>query len=241
MNAPPPPPPYVMLNGQGTQSGNYAPPPPPPHRRNVPCYNSDYYPKKSGRSGCLRCICCCYCILFLLIFIFAALALYFYIVYQPKMPSYKVKGLDLKSFDLLPDFSLNTAFLVSVEAENPNKGIGFTYEPGSSVIVEYTDTTLCTGALPSFHQGPKNTTMIRIELKGKSEFGSGLQQALQDSESKGKIPLLVRIQVPVRIVLGDFSTRQIHVFVNCSLVVDNLAPGKKIGILSNTYKFHFQL
>ncbi|CDP14749.1 unnamed protein product [Coffea canephora] len=239
MNAPPPPPAYVMLDGQGMKKGNYGPP--PSGRRNVPRYNSDYYPKKSGGSSCLRCICCCYCILFLLIFVVSVLAFYFYTVYEPKVPSYKVQSLDVKSFDLLPDFSLNTVFLVTVEADNMNKAIGFTYGQGSSVLVEYTDSRLCSGSLPNFHQGPHNTTLIQIELKGRSEFGTGLQQALQDSKEKGRIPLLVRIQVPVSVVVGEISSRQFHVFVNCTLVVDNLAPGKKIAILSSKYNFDLTL
>lgn len=228
-----------MFDGQGMKNGNYGLP--PPSRRNVPRYNSDYYPRKSGGRSCLRCICWCYCILFLLIFILTALAFYFYTLYQPKVPSYKIQDLDVKSFDLLPDFSLNTVFLVTVEADNTNKAIGFTYGQGSSVIVEYTDSRLCSGSLPSFHQGPHNMTLVKIELKGRSEFGSGLQQALQDSKEKGRIPLLVRIQVPVSVVVGQISTRQLHVFVNCTLEVDNLAPGKKIGILSSKYDFDITL
>ncbi|KAK6157190.1 hypothetical protein DH2020_011438 [Rehmannia glutinosa] len=220
-------------------NGNRPPPPPPYGHRNIPRYNSSYK-KKSGGNTCFRCICCCYCCLFLLIVILAALAFYFYTIDHPKIPSYKVENLEVKAFDLMPDFSLKTDFLVTVRADNPNNNIGFIYGDGSSVDVFYNDSDLCSGKLPFFHQGHKNTTFMKIDLTGKSEFGSGLQEALSESRKNGKIPLLVRVRVPISVVVGEFPLRQFKVFVNCSLVVDNLAPGKKIGILSSNTTFDFE-
>ncbi|KAL2456379.1 Late embryogenesis abundant (LEA) hydroxyproline-rich glycoprotein family [Forsythia ovata] len=226
-----PPPPYVML--EGSSGNNFRP---PPYRRNVPRYNSDYKKKSGGRSLC-RFICCCYCCLFLVIIILALLVVYFYAVYEPEMPSYKVEKLEVKAFDVQPDFSLNTEFLVTVKADNPNSNIGFIYGKDSSVIVMYTDSNLCTGKLPSFHQGEKNTTIMQVDLKGKSEFGSGLQEAYTVNRDNKRIPLLVKVKVPVSVVVGNFPTRQFVVFVNCSLLVDNLAPNKKISIISSNTTF----
>ncbi|KZV23479.1 hypothetical protein F511_16835 [Dorcoceras hygrometricum] len=232
MNGPPPP--YVML--EGSHHGDVQP---PPYRRNVPRYHSNYHKRSSGKS-CLRCICCCYCFLFLFIIILAALALYFYTIFEPRIPSYTVQNLEVKSFDVKPDFSLNTELLVTVKADNPNTNIGFTYGAESSVVITYSDADLCHGKLPSFHQGHNNITMIKVDLKGRSEFGSGLQEALADSRKNGKIPLLVKVKVPITVVVGDFPLRQFKVFVNCSLIVDNLAPNKKIGILSRNTTFNFE-
>ncbi|KAI3457238.1 hypothetical protein Pfo_013901 [Paulownia fortunei] len=224
MNASPPP--YVIL--EGNQNGSRVP---PPYHRNVPRYNSNYRKKSSARS-CLRWICCCYCCLFLLIVIIAILAFYFYTIYKPQIPSYKVEDLEVKAFDLRPDFSLKAEFLVTVKADNPNSNIGFIYGKDSSVNVIYSNNDLCTGKLPNFHQGHKNTTLMKVDLTGKSEFGSGLQEAFAESRKDRKIPLLVRVNVPVTVVVGEFPLRQFKVFVNCSLLVDNLEPNKKIGILS---------
>ncbi|XP_073309222.1 NDR1/HIN1-like protein 6 [Primulina huaijiensis] len=235
MNGPPPP--YVML--EGSRHGSSSDVQPPPYRRNVPRYHSNYHKRSSGKS-CLRCICCCCGCHFLFIIILAALSFYFYVVYEPRIPSYTVQNLEVKSFDVQPDFSLNTEFLLAVKADNPNTNIGFTYGKESSVTVTYSDVDLCTGKLPSFHQGHKNTTIMKINLKGKSEFGSGLQEALADSRKNGKIPLLVKVKVPITVVVGDFPLREFKVFVNCSLVVDNLAPDKKIGILSRNTTFDFE-
>ncbi|CAK9157641.1 unnamed protein product [Ilex paraguariensis] len=228
----PPPPPYVMLSeNHGSHHGSVRP---PPYRRNIPQYHSRN--QKEGGGGCLKCICCCYCFLFLLILILAGLALYFYTVFKPQMPSYKVEGLDVKSFAVQPDFSLNTEFLVAVKAENPNGHIGFIYGSQSNVTVFYTDSNLCSGQLPAFHQGHENITTMKVSLKGKSEFGSGLQQALLENRQSGRIPLLVKVRVPVSIVVGTIPMRQFVVFVNCSLVLDSLSPNKKPGIISSDYK-----
>ncbi|KAL6975815.1 hypothetical protein U1Q18_024611 [Sarracenia purpurea var. burkii] len=231
----PPPPPYVMLYDANNGSLR-----PPPYRRNVPRYHSSNH-HKNGGNCCLRCICCCYCFLFLFIFVFAAVVIYFYTLYNPEMPSYQVQGLEVRAFDLQPDFSLLAEFLVTVRADNPNKDIGFIYGHGSSVTVSYKDSTLCAGKLPAFHQGHRNTTVMKVLMIGKSEFGSGLQEALMQNQNTGKIPLLVMVQVPVNIVLSEFPMRQFTVFVNCSLVVDNLSPHKKIGILSSEYTVGFSL
>ena len=81
---------------------------------------------------------------------------------------------------------------------------------------------------------------MKVVLKGDSEFGSGLQEALMDNRHTGKIPLLVRVKVPVSVVLGNLPLRQVVVFVNCSLVVDNLQPDKKAKILSSEYTYDVQ-
>ncbi|CAK9151354.1 unnamed protein product [Ilex paraguariensis] len=231
MNAPPPP--YVMLpENYGSNHGNVRP---PPYRRNVPRYYSQNQ-KKSGGTSCLKCICCFFCFLFFLILIMAGLALYFYAIFDPQMPSYKVESLDVRSFNVELDFSLYTEFSLTVKAENPNKNIGFIYGSESALTVLYTDSTLCSGKLPAFHQGHENTTRMKVTLKGKSEFGSGLQQALTENRHTRRIPLLVRVKAPVSIVVGTIPMRQFVVFVNCSLVVDSLSPNKKPGIVSSNYK-----
>lgn len=219
-----PPPPYVELQPNGSIR------PPPYHHRKVP----QYRPKKSG-IGCMKCICCCYCFLFFLILLLAGLTFYFYTLYKPMVPSYKVKSMDIKAFEAQPDFSLKTEFIVNVEANNPNTHISLIYGQDSSVVVWYKDSNLCSGKLPAFHQGTNNITVMQIDLKGKSEFGSGLQEALTENKKSGRVPLLVAVKAPVTIELGSFRLRQFVVYVNCSLVLDSLSPNKKPGIISSKY------
>ncbi|KAF8369477.1 hypothetical protein HHK36_032504 [Tetracentron sinense] len=68
-----------------------------------------------------------------------------------------------------------------------------------------------------------------------SEFGSGLQEALMDNRHTGRIPLTIRVTVPVSLMVSEFRMKQFVVQVNCSLVVDSLSPKKKVGILSSKY------
>lgn len=128
---------------------------------------------------------------------------------------------------------------MTVKAENPNEHIGFIYGKSSQIIVSYSDSTLCAGKLTAFYQPRKNTSMINVVLKGNSPFGSGLQQALMENRHTGRIPLLVLVKVPINVVLGNIPLRDVDVYVNCSLVIDNLSPNKKVRILSSKYDYNF--
>ncbi|GMH07224.1 hypothetical protein Nepgr_009064 [Nepenthes gracilis] len=230
---PPLPPNYVMLNNPHG-SGR---PPPYPQRRHIPPYEGN----RSRRGCCHKCICCFCCLLFILICLISGLLLYAYTFYKPKLPSYKLSGFEVTAFDPQPDFSLYTEFLVTVRAENPNRHIGLTYKEGSVVSILFRGSELCSGKLPNFHQGHKNVTMIKVVLKGKTMLGSGLQEALMESKHGGRIPVIVSVKAPVVIVIGgDFPLRQFTVNVNCTMVVNNLTPGKKPSILSTDYSYGFE-
>ncbi|XP_022969244.1 NDR1/HIN1-like protein 6 [Cucurbita maxima] len=228
-----PKPKYVMLsdNHQGSLR-------PPPYRRHVPRYHSKAQGGGGGCAGCcLKCICCCYCFLLFLIFSLFGLAYVLFSYYNPQIPSYEVSSFNVRVFDVKPDFSLYTEFIVIVTADNPNQNIDFVYGKGSYVSVLYNQSVLCTGDIPNFRQPSKNVTDISISLTGNSEFGSGLQEALMQNRHSGRIPLLVVVKVPVTIVIGRLSLKKVNVFVNCSLIVDNLSPDKKVGILSSNYTY----
>lgn len=233
---PPPPyqPRYVMLNSNNSFNLK-----PPPQRRNVPRYHGN--PKKSSGNSCLRCMCCCLCFWLLLIIFLAAALVILYTVLQPEVPRYNVSKFDVNAFNVEPDFSLYAEFVVSVKSNNPNNHIAINYGKSSSVTVSYKDTTLCSGKIPAFKQPQNNVTNIAIALKGKSEFGNGLQEALMKNKNTGKVPLLVQVKAPVSLVVQDIPLRQVMVLLNCSLVVDNLAPKKQAKILSTKYSYNFEL
>lgn len=237
MSAPPlPSPPYMMLQENNNGGGGSAVPP-PPYRGKVAPYTG----KQKKRGRCFKFICCCYCFLFVLIILSAALLFCFYTFYNPKVPSYEVQVIDVKAFDVQHDFSLKTEFLLTIKAYNPNKALGFIYGDNNYLNVMYNDTNLCSGKLPAFHQGTENTTMMQVMLSGKTPFGSGLQEVMMENKHNRRIPLLVKVKVPVRIVVFDIPLRQFQVFVNCSLVVDNLSPKQKARIISSKYNLNFAL
>lgn len=153
------------------------------------------------------------------------------------MPSYTVENLEVKAFDWQPNFTLETQFVVTVKAYNPNSKIGLVYGEDSSVNVVYNGTDVCSGKLPHFHQGPLNVTIMKVDLVGKSESGSDFQEA---SRRNSQIPLLVKVKVPVSIVAGDYPLREYKAFANCTLVVDNLAPNNKINIMSSNTTIDYE-
>lgn len=225
---------YVMLNNEQT-TGNLKP---PPQRRNPPRYNSQHPSlQSSSGNGCLKCICCCYCCLFSLIFILTIVAYILYVSFKPEVPKYNIKNFQVNSLNILPDFSLNIEVTALVKADNPNSHIGFKYGKESSVIVNYKGTTLCSGKLPAFSQPNDNITIFTVGLRGQTEVGSGLQESLMADRKAGKIPLLVMIKAPIIVVLQSFPLREVVASINCSLVVDNLAPDKPINILSSKYDY----
>ncbi|OMP09582.1 Late embryogenesis abundant protein, LEA-14 [Corchorus olitorius] len=220
---------YVMLNDQRNNVK------PPPQRRHVPRYKSRG--RNSPGECCLKCICCCYCFLFILILLLVTAVLVFFTINKPQKPTYDINQVEVKAFKIHKDLSVYTEFIVSVKADNPNPHIGFIYGKDSSVNVLYTGNTLCSGSLPSFHQPGNNISMMNITMKGKNVLDSGLREDLLKDKKEGKIPILITVKAPISLVIGKFPLREVFVYINCSLVVDNLSPKHKIGILSRKYYY----
>ncbi|PIA30678.1 hypothetical protein AQUCO_05400051v1 [Aquilegia coerulea] len=204
---------YVMLGEDKNDPNSLKP---PPYRRNIPRYHSNTHKKKV-----------------------ATLAIIFFIC-APKVPSYKVHNFQVDAFEMRPDFSLYTQFIVTVKADNPNTQIGINYLPDSSILVEYRNSILSSGQLPIFYQGHQNITLIKVKLDGKSTYGSGLQEALVQNRNSGKIPLKIKVEAPVTIKVGQVPLKTVIVFADIKIVVDNLSPKKKIGILSSEYKIRVE-
>ncbi|KAL6591865.1 hypothetical protein ACP70R_049728 [Stipagrostis hirtigluma subsp. patula] len=205
-------------------------------KRNVP-----RYPEEEDSGGCCMCLCWCCCFLFLIIAALAGAVAYFYFVYKPRPPSYSVSNMSVSQFDFSSsDLTLYTKLTAAVRAENPNEMIGITYGDGSRTVVSYRGTPLCSGKLPAFYQGYKNVTVMDIAMEGRHGFGSGLQQALEESEKAGNVPIDIYVSVPIALRLGSVDVRQVTVNVHCALVVDSLSPKKKPNIKSATYRANLE-
>ncbi|KAF3788244.1 YLS9 protein [Nymphaea thermarum] len=215
---------YVLLSENSLDPSSMRP---PPHRRNVP-----RYPHKKGTSCCCKCYCCCCCFFFLLLVALVGSIAYISYRYQPQIPSYRVKNFHVSKFNVDSELTVFSEFSVEIEAENPNTKIGFHYERGSLVAVTYSGRELCSGKLPVFYQGYKNTTVMHVALTGKSAFGTGLQAALMEQQNTGSVPLTISVVVPVALDLQGVKLHKVTVFVTVSLVVDSLQPNKKILIKS---------
>ncbi|KAG6661451.1 NDR1/HIN1-like protein 6 [Carya illinoinensis] len=227
------PPPQNVLVLPENQGANLRPPPAFRHDINSQTLKS----KRLSRTCCCRCMWCCYC------FIFFGTAVYFSIVYilyakfAPKIPLYEVDHLSVHAFNIQPDNSLFIELNVTIEAKNPNKFVGLMNSGGGRAIISYSDSDLCSGKLTSFYQPGKSTTVRTVVLEGNSPFGSELQETFMKNKHAGKIPLLFRLEAPVSFVLGDFPLKTVNIYLNSSVVVDNLSPNKKVRILTTQYMY----
>eukprot|EP01018_Ginkgo_biloba_P022433 Gb_27157 [translate_table: standard] len=199
-----------------------------------------YYSRPPKRRNCCcRCLAWTFCLLFTLILIVAIVGVIFYLVFQPRIPKYSVEDIQITGFNIDPsDTSVDSQFDVTVRARNPNKKIGIYYLKHSHLKVYYEDTKLCSGSLPVFYQGHKNTTILQVNLTGNnvvitSDHYSRLQTQIQE----GSIPLVLKGDVPVKIKVGRLKLMKITFRFRCKLTVDNLTPNGNVRITSKSCKF----
>ncbi|XP_051136594.1 NDR1/HIN1-like protein 6 [Andrographis paniculata] len=223
--APPHPHQHPSVRGGGGRAA--APPPltPPKRRRNCWC----------------RCLCWTLALLILLLIIVAATAGILYLVFRPKIPSYSVDNLRISDLTLNFDLSLSVTFNIRITAYNPNKKIGIYYQKGSHLSAWYKNTNLCQGSLPRFYQGHQNRTVLHVDLTGQNQYGRTVLQALQEQQQTGRIPLDLRIDVPVSVKLGMLKLKKVRILGTCKLIVDSLSTNSLINIKANNCKFRLKL
>ncbi|PHU24981.1 hypothetical protein BC332_03313 [Capsicum chinense] len=230
--------PLVPRNSSRSENGDPERQQPPPLKRSLTPYSPS---KRTKKNCCKRCLCWTCCLFFLLIILLGIAAAIIYFVFQPKIPKYSVDSMRITQFNLNNDMSLSATFNVNISARNPNKKIGIYYENGSHLSVRYKGTNLCEGSLPKFYQGHKNTTLLNINLTGRTENATNLLQLVQEDRQRGKIPLNIRVKVPVRIKLGKLKLMKWKFLLKCRLNVDNLSQDNVIRIRDNkcTVRFRF--
>jgi hypothetical protein len=212
----------------------------PPFQRTLPVVHSKP-PKK--RSCCCKCFCWTISLILLQVILIGIAVGIIFLVFQPKLPKFSVDKLLITQFNISDsDNSLNAVFDVTITAINPNKKIGIYYEGGSQISGWYIDTQLCSGALPKFYQGHKNTTVLNLALTGQSQNATGLLSSLQQQQqATGNIPLTLKVNQPVRVKLGQLKLFKVKFKVRCTLLVDNLAANNQITISSSRCKFRLRL
>lgn len=211
---------------------------PAPIRRTIPVMQTR--PPKQ-RSCCCKCLRWTIGLLLLMLIIIGAAAGILYLVFKPKLPNYSVDTLRISDLRLNFDLSLYARFDVRITAYNPNKKIGIYYEKGSHLSVWYRNTNLCQGVVPKFYQGHQNRTVLNVALTGQSTYGQTLLSALQEEQQTGRIPLDLKIDVPVSIKLGKLKLRKVRVLGDCMLIVDSLSTNSLIRIRASTCKFRLKL
>ncbi|KAM7479556.1 hypothetical protein LguiA_027769 [Lonicera macranthoides] len=212
--------------------------PPPFKHRTIPVTHSKP-PKK--RNCCCKFMCCTILLLVLVLAIIGTTAGVLYLLFQPKLPKYSVDQLKISDLRLNSDTSLDAQFDVKIAANNPNEKIGIYYEKQSHISVWYSSTKLCQGSLPVFYQGHQNMTKLNVGLTGHTQYGSTLMGTLQEQQQTGRIPLELKVDVPVRIKLGKWKVRKVRIMGRCSLMVDSLSANNVINIKTSNCSFRLKL
>ncbi|CAN0902198.1 NDR1/HIN1-like protein 6 [Linum grandiflorum] len=198
-------------------------------------------PKKPNTRCMCKCVCWTLLILLILAVAVAASIAAIYLVFKPKVPKYSVDSLRLSDLRLNPDLSLTAKFDVRVTASNPNDKIGIYYESGGVISVWYSGRNLCRGRVPKFYQGHRNVTRLRVGLAGRNRYGSAVMSAIQQQQTTGRIPLVLKVHAPVAVKLGALKMRKVKVLGNCDLVVDRLSLNNRINIKASDCKFKLKL
>ncbi|WVZ59435.1 hypothetical protein U9M48_009578 [Paspalum notatum var. saurae] len=227
-------------------NGHHVPLPPPPRRVAPPAPLPPPLPppKRRGRRGCCcRLLCCAVITIVALAVLAAAAAGALYVALDPKAPRYSVDRLAVSAFQVDPStLTARAGFEVTVTAANPNARVGIRYERGSSLGVWYDSYRLARGALPAFYQGHRNTTVLAVAMAGEAQLGSAVVAGMQSAQRVGAVPLAFRADVPVRVVVGGFSTWKVTARVRCDLVVDRIMDvSSPIKIKASNCKFGFKL
>ncbi|XP_057787086.1 NDR1/HIN1-like protein 6 [Salvia miltiorrhiza] len=214
---------------------------PPREPKPKPGPDPDPDPDPKPNRCCCKCLCWTVGLLTLLLFIAGATAAIIYLVFQPKLPKYSVDNLRVSDLTLNFDMTLSARFNVRITTDNPNKKIGIYYEKGSRLSVWYKDTNLCQGTIPKFYQGHQNRTVLDVALTGRNQYGTTLLNALQEQQQTGRVPLDLKINVPVSIKLGALKLRKVRILGTCMLIVDSLTTNSLISIKASTCHFGLKL
>ncbi|RWR90377.1 protein YLS9-like protein [Cinnamomum micranthum f. kanehirae] len=177
-------------------------------------------PPRRKKKWC-RCICWTSIILLILIILIGTIVGILFLVYKPKIPRYSIENIKINDFKMFPNMTVYASFNVSITAVNRNKKIGIYYD-GGHMAVWYTNNSLCNGSVPFFYQRPENTTVMVVVLTGSTQYGSTLMKELLELQRTGRIPLDLKVNVPVRVKFGTLKIR-VKFRVRCSLVVDRLS------------------
>lgn len=152
----------------------------------------------------------------------------------PKIFNFALQKIYVKSLDFSPDLGITANIQVAVISKlNLNKNIGFIYGYGGSVIIQYSDVNLCAGEMPSFKQGGASTAVFDVELKGVTPLRRELLEALMKQRMDRRIPVMLKLKVPVSVVVGKMRLREFKLLIDFSLVVDAFSSGM-VGTIVST-------
>ncbi|KAK9743121.1 hypothetical protein RND81_03G219000 [Saponaria officinalis] len=194
---------------------------PPPGQRK-PVVPPVFYQTNKKKRNCCRICCCCVCCLVVFIIIICAISCaLFYIWFQPKIPSFHFRELELDRFSITPNKRDGTALLdskaiIRVEAKNPNTKLKIHYGVTEVSLNLDEEVDLGSTTLPGFVQPPNNMTLLK--------FNVGVENEVIDSSSGTRLSTRVKNEntevnaaVKTKVGVGIWKTKigMLPVNVNC--------------------------
>lgn len=200
-----------------------------------------YKPKRRRHRGCGSLGCCCSSLfgtlcslLFTLVFLLGIAALITWLVLRPiYAPRYSLEGVQLKTFSVSAQNTLNADVVYTIRAANPNGKIEFKYEV-IDLETSYGGQVFGRSAIPAFSQGHRNVATLTSQLVANNyafvpaSVGSTLAADVQ----RGSVALHARGSTRVRVKVGAITSFAVRVHMDCDFTVKPptaTAPGSVIN------------
>lgn len=192
---------------------------PPPE--NAKLLHQNHEPEKPSRySAQLLCS-------IIIAFVFIASALAIGLAFS--FPKAKNPEIRVQSFVVSNSSQSHPDYDVTLEVHYPNWKSGILYMQGGVSSLFFHEQKMGAGKFPTFNQDGKNSTKIRIVLKGsKIPLPNNIKQSIKSTEPKVKVPFSLKIKVMARVKTSSFEIGNVKLTIRCDFRVDNLAKGTQI-------------
>ncbi|KAH7291139.1 hypothetical protein KP509_29G002200 [Ceratopteris richardii] len=209
-------------------------------------------PRRGNGRGCGCCLVSFVATLVAIALILGVLALVTYLAVRPKAPKFSVAKATLKKFDLNNStnsdggaFLLDTDLVLSMQARNLNKKLGFYYDY-ATVALLYHGERVAESLITAFSQPHRSTTSLSVPLKGRNTSlapaaGADLQSSLVRD---GFVSLRSTLKTRARVKMGLWKSKRYRVKIICDFQLDHArtarAP-KDADIAPNTCKVRVRI
>ncbi|XP_074272942.1 NDR1/HIN1-like protein 6 [Silene latifolia] len=180
-----------------------------------------FYQPKKKKNSCCRICCCCVC--FVIVFLILILAIgggIFYAWFQPKIPVFGFRPLELDRFNISvkPDGTalLDSKAVVRVEAKNPNSKLEIYFGETEVSLSFDKETQLGSATLSSFVQPSNNVTLLKFVLSEENQLidsstGTRLKKRVKNEDVE------VNVAVKTKIGIGVWKVKigMLPINVNC--------------------------
>lgn len=196
-------------------------------------------PRSRRRCGASLGCCCCsifatLCSLLFTVTLLLGLAtLITWLILRPiHSPKFSVESLQVKTFNVTPQGSLNADILYTVVANNLNGKIGWKYDV-ITMETSYGGRVFGLTSIPAFSQGHRNVTTVTsgFVIENYKFVPASVGSTLATNVERGSVALHARASAKVRLKVGAITSFPVRVHVNCDFTVKPptaTAPGSVI-------------